>query len=134
VRQIESRALGRLGRMRELDGAPRSAPSAHEHTAAAGPGRRGGTRPPAAPRRLRPVRQRVERGGRAAEVGELDPRALEAQPPEPADGRALVLRGLRAQDHEQDGGRLGHPDARQLGAAARITLRLPVASARWNRA
>ena len=42
-------------------------------------------------------------------------RALEAQPPEPADRRALVLVGVGALDHQQHRGRLRHPDPRQLG-------------------
>ena len=66
-------------------------------------------------RGLRVVRQRVERGGRPAEVLEVDARALEAEPPEPAHRRALVLPRIRALDRQQHRGRLRDADPRQLG-------------------
>ena len=79
--------------------------------------------------------QRVERRRRPAEVLEVHLRALlEAQPSEPPDRRALVLPRVLALDHEQHRRRLGHPDPRQLRRRHADEVRLPVASARWNRA
>ena len=100
-----------------------------------GPGRRAGRPRRGAAGRLRVLGQRVERRRRPAEVVEVDLRALlQAQPPEPPDRRPLVLLGIRALDHEQHRRRLGHPIRGSSAAAVRISVRLPVARARWKRA
>ena len=114
----------RLGRTLNSGTPPRPAPAP-----------RAGTRPPRRAAPPRPVRQRAERGGGAAEVGELDARCARgtagrasARPP------ARTATGSARRITSRMAAASGTPIRGSSAAAARITLRFPVASARWNRA